>query len=161
MAKNMFRGATAALCAAVFIAVGCTGGTSVSPANISGNWGGALTLAYLGGGSTSGLLSLSLEQEEGFASGLFTWVPKDTLRSATARVEGDGVTLHLHFRCTETDVETTKPGREEVTTLEGVVSGSTLIFSGASGYACPTGGAGRQVTTVTAVFSRAADGAPL
>lgn len=161
MAKHMFRGAAAALCAAALLAAGCTGGTSISPANVAGTWSGAFTLSYEGDGETTGLLSLTLEQVADSASGIFTWVPKDTARSVTANVVGDVVTLRLHFRCAETDIDSTAPNRPETTTLSGTVSDTTLSISAASGFACPAGGAPRSVVAATGVLSRTSNKGPL
>lgn len=161
MAKMMIRGAAAALCAAAVLAVGCTGGSSISPVNIAGHWVGAFTLTYAGGGATSGTLSMTLDQQNDFASGIATWVPADQARSVAVQVDGSAVTLSMHFTCKETDPTSVTASRNETTVLTGAFSGTTLNFTEASGIACPDGLAGGTVASGSSSLTRTSNTVPL
>lgn len=156
---GFFRGAAIALlCATTSLIGGCGGGGSSTPVVVAGRWAGTLNLSYLGGGASFGALSLVLDQEQSFVSGIAEWSPaKDTL-SIAGPVDGAALTLRLNFRCLDPD---TGVGRPADTVLSATVDGETLLISGGSGLACPTGGEGVEVAGATGTLTRTSNASPL
>jgi len=162
MGMGPFRGAAvAALCAAAALVCGCGGGGGgggTEPANIAGQWSGALSLSFLPGGAVSGTLDLALAQEEAFAAGVAEWSPVDETLSVAAPIDGTSITLRLHFPCADV---LTGNVRTETAVIAATVDGSTMTFTGASGLACLDGGVPREVSGGSGSVTRTTDDRPL
>jgi len=152
MATRFFRGtARAALCAAALFVGGCTS-SSTAPILLAGDWFGALSISYLNGGSNAGSLGVTFTQEESFVSGTAVWSPNGATQAIAGPIDGTDVTLLLHFRCLDLPEETT---------LTGSVEGATLVITGASGVACPNGGAPLTVSGASGSLTHTSDRVPL
>lgn len=152
MAMRLIRGAAAAMLAAALLGGGCTTGGGSTETNVNGRWTGTLALGFAGGGGLNGGILLELTQEGDFASGIATWAAIGETQSATMPIDGDNVTLHLHFRCAE---------GTEIASIEGSVSGDTMSFSSASGSACALNGLPFAVGGADGTLTHTSDNIPM
>jgi hypothetical protein len=153
MATRLVRGAAAVvLVATAALLNGCGGGGGSTPAKLSGDWTGSLSLGYSGGGGASGSLKMTLDEQESFVSGIATWAPYGTTQSIEGPIDGDAVSLNLMFRCND---------NREAATLTGTFDGTRLTITGGSGTACAEGAAASAVTSASGSLTRTTDNAPL
>jgi hypothetical protein len=151
--------AAAALLAAAALVGGCGGGGGTEPAWLAGTWAGSLGLSYDNGGGASGSLQVDLTQTEDFVSGTALWAPVGSTQSITGPVDGNEVTLLLHFRCVS---GLRQEAKAETTTLTATFDGGeTLTITGGSGMACPDGGAATAVAGASGALARAGNSQPL
>jgi len=151
MVTGFSRGAVIALLCATASLVGGCGGGGTTPEWVSGRWTGSLTLTYRDGAASFGALTLALDQEESFVSGMAEWTPEPDTLSIAGPVDGADLTLRLNFRCLDPDSGLVRPVD---TVLTATVDGATMEISGGSGLACPGGGAGIEVQSAAGTLTR-------
>jgi hypothetical protein len=151
MKRSAMRRAAAvgALCAVALLG-GCSDNSG--PQDLSGTWGGSLTLRLAGGSAIDGGLTLVLDQADSFASGAAEWGPIGETQSIAGPLDGISVTLRLLFRCEESF---------ETAVLEGTIDGDTVRIEEASGTACTLGGAPTEVEGGGGTFTRTSNDRPL
>lgn len=163
MATRFFRAASvAAFLAAAALVSGCGSDSSTDPQLLAGNWLGSLSISYrAGSGPSSGTVALSLVQEGDFVAGAAVWEPIGSTQSLSGPIDGANVRLRLSFSCAPPPPSPPNNSRTEVTVITGTLSGNTLTFTGASGYACPDVNQTLEVSWATGSVTRSPDGAPL
>jgi hypothetical protein len=160
MATGLLRGAAAILAAAILNS--CGGGDGGPDAAwLSGEWSGSLSLFYINGGGASGSLDMNLGQDEDFVSGIADWTSAKGTLPVAGPIDGNSVSLILHFSCTNSDENNPTTTFTAGTLITGIATGDTVTFTGASGTACPGGGLGIEVAGASGSVTRSGNGVPL